>query len=152
MIANDFNPISRPTSVRIDSEFIRILHCLTSFLTKLYHKKDDFSMKSCNIAAYPIAKQGACAAGFRSLSKCQRCIYRSPHPTKYGCDYLALMGSSRGCPPGDQCTVFDPGTRLRTPLRTAIHSTSPEDRDYQEYYCDIVRKQGSPMAFRRRYG
>src|SRR5699024_1033422 len=87
-----------------------------------------------------------------SLIKCQRCIYRSPYPTKYGCDYLALMGSSRGCPPGDQCTVFEPGARLQVPIKTAIHSTSPEDRDYQEYYCDIVRKQGSPMAFRRRYG
>ena len=96
---------------------------------------------------------GACRAErCLSLSKCQRCIYRSPHPTKYGCDYLALMGSSRGCPPGDQCTVFEPGARLQVPIKTAIHSTSPEDRDYQEYYCDIVRKQGSPMAFRRRYG
>src|SRR5699024_4393869 len=87
-----------------------------------------------------------------SLSKCRKCIYRSPYPTKYGCDYLALMGRSRGCPPGDQCTVFEPGARLQVPIKTAIHSTSPEDRDYQEYYCDIVRKQDPPMAFRRRYG
>lgn len=51
-----------------------------------------------------------------SFKKCARpCKFRSSTPSLNGCDYLYLMRERRGCPPGEDCTRFEEGERMKDP-------------------------------------
>ena len=47
------------------------------------------------------------------MSKCNKCIYRAPELMPWECEYILLMGHSRPCEPGDKCTVFKKGSKLK---------------------------------------
>lgn len=46
---------------------------------------------------------------------CRTCRFRagSYQSTKYGCDYIFIIGHSRGCDAGD-CNVYEKGKRMRS--------------------------------------
>lgn len=51
---------------------------------------------------------------FCSSKKCKTCKYRAPQSEMYGCDYIFIMGHSRGCDPGDTCNVYENGDRIES--------------------------------------
>lgn len=111
-------------------------------------------MKSCNIAAYPIAKARGLRGGFsviESLIKCRQCIYRAPLGACYTCDYVALTGQTRGGKAED-CTVFVKGPRLKEPKKATsrFNYLDAGERDYLSYLRDTVLRQGAPIVERGR--
>ncbi len=51
------------------------------------------------------------------MGKCTHCEYFSGYNDFRYCNYLSVMGRLRSliCPPGEQCTVFEPRTGKRRP-------------------------------------
>ena len=43
--------------------------------------------------------------------KCSRCKCRAPDKSQWECDYISIVGHSRGCPPGKKCKRFEEGER-----------------------------------------
>lgn len=52
--------------------------------------------------------------------RCETCVYRAEPGAANRCDYLIITGHSRGCPPGEGCTVFQPGERLGGPIPPTV--------------------------------
>lgn len=49
------------------------------------------------------------------MSKCNTCIYRAAKGQLWKCEYISIMGHSRGCEPDDKCVVYKRGRRLPIP-------------------------------------
>ena len=46
------------------------------------------------------------------FKRCDRpCRYKASEYAPNGCDYLSIVGHSRGCPAGEECTKFEEGER-----------------------------------------
>ena len=46
------------------------------------------------------------------MEKCDTCIYRTNEHSCYRCDYLSIMGKSRGCQDPAHCSYYIKGERL----------------------------------------
>ena len=49
------------------------------------------------------------------MSKCKSCKYRAAKDKPWECEYISIIGHSRGCEPGDDCTVYKKGRRIVVP-------------------------------------
>lgn len=49
------------------------------------------------------------------MSKCSTCQYRAASTNDWKCEYILLVGHSRGCEPGELCTQYVRGDRLQLP-------------------------------------
>ena len=47
-----------------------------------------------------------------SSKKCKTCKYRTSESAMNRCDYIFIIGHSRGCDPGDKCTTYKRGNRI----------------------------------------
>ena len=47
-----------------------------------------------------------------SSKKCKNCKYRAGKSAMNRCDYVFIIGHSRHCDPGDNCTVYKRGNRI----------------------------------------
>lgn len=45
----------------------------------------------------------------KHVKKCQNCAYRCGEKKFKYCNYLSIVGHSRGCPPGIYCTKYKKG-------------------------------------------
>ena len=44
--------------------------------------------------------------------KCFSCIYRASANSQWLCEYISIVGHSRGCEPGNLCTEYVKGDRI----------------------------------------
>ena len=45
--------------------------------------------------------------------KCDTCIYRASKIYPWKCDYILITNCSRPCEPGNKCTVYKKGNKLK---------------------------------------
>lgn len=48
----------------------------------------------------------------RKNEKCYTCIYRASANNPWLCEYISIIGHSRGCEPGNLCTKYIKGDRI----------------------------------------
>lgn len=70
---------------------------------------------------------------FCSSKKCKTCKYRASQSEVYGCDYIFIMGCSRGCDPGDECNVYEKGDRIDLKNRISYKNNK---LNYRSHYND----------------
>lgn len=66
------------------------------------------------------------------MIKCDTCQYRAASANYWKCEYILLVGHSRGCEPGNLCTKYKRGNRL--PLSKSIQYASSIDYKNDSYY------------------
>lgn len=47
--------------------------------------------------------------------KCDSCVYRASVNNPWKCDYIFIVGHSRGCNPDKECTKYKKGKRIQQP-------------------------------------
>lgn len=69
------------------------------------------------------------------MSKCNSCKYRAASSNCWTCEYITIVGHSRGCEPGDLCTVYERGDRIQL-LNTVNYASDVTDVNIKsiEYY------------------
>ena len=73
--------------------------------------------------------------------KCKKCRFRAGEFSANGCDYLSITGHARSCPPGEECTRFEPGKRAVIRIQEPLPIYAPEDeRDVEEYLASVKRR------------
>lgn len=72
--------------------------------------------------------------------KCKTCRWRSNVLHLYTCDYMYLTGKSRGCKPGDECTRYEKGERVKEVVQLAPPPPLSEgEKETQRYISDRKR-------------
>lgn len=69
-----------------------------------------------------------------SSKKCNSCKYRASQNDMHGCDYVFIVGHSRGCDPGDFCTVYERGDRIESRNRISYKSNRLNYRSFNDDY------------------
>ena len=46
------------------------------------------------------------------MSKCDSCKFRESSMYPWKCNYISIIGHSRGCEPGNACTEYQKGDRI----------------------------------------
>lgn len=64
-------------------------------------------------------------------TKCRSCVYRADFNGDVCCYYCVIMKHRRPCPPGPDCTVYEPG---KSRSQMVNEFTFPKKPD--EYYYD----------------
>ena len=73
--------------------------------------------------------------------KCKKCKFRAGRCSGHGCDYISITGHARLCPPGEDCTRFEPGKRVVIRIQEPLPIRAPEeDRDVEEYLASVKRR------------
>lgn len=44
--------------------------------------------------------------------KCKTCKYKAGEDAMYKCNYITIVGHSRGCEPGNKCTKYKRGKKI----------------------------------------
>lgn len=51
------------------------------------------------------------------MSKCDTCIYRALKGKPWKCEYIEITGHNRNCEPGNLCTEYKKGKRIKLPTK-----------------------------------
>lgn len=79
--------------------------------------------------------------------KCKRpCKYRSSTPSLNGCDYMYLTRKCRDCPPGDSCTRFEEGERIKDPSDPTKLPSPNAERDLQREIYNYMKIRRDNLA------
>ena len=65
--------------------------------------------------------------------KCDTCVYRTYEGLPWKCNYSEIMNHSRGCEPGDLCTKYIQGDRIKVKKDQIV--IKPKE-DSLETFCD----------------
>ena len=64
------------------------------------------------------------------MSKCDSCKFRESSMFPWKCNYISIFGHSRGCEPGDLCTKYEKGDRIKSNLWSTYKKITYSDDKY----------------------
>lgn len=68
------------------------------------------------------------------MSKCNSCKYRAGKNKLWKCEYILIMGHSRGCECGELCTKYEKGAKIPCPIIYPIIGIKIDNRDIEYFF------------------
>lgn len=63
------------------------------------------------------------------MNNCDTCKYRAAKGKAWKCEYICIVGHSRGCEPGDLCIRYEKGDRLLVPFISPVITGHSDEND-----------------------